>query len=54
MVSKTLGERWWDGNGRVELGTRRQATRRWTVDASRSTVEFEVQRFWGPGRCGAP
>jgi hypothetical protein len=53
MVSKTLGERW-DGNGRVELGTRRQATRRWTVDASRSTVEFEVQRFRGPDAVGRP
>ena len=47
MASKTLGEPWTDANGRVELGTRRQETRPWTVDASRSTVEFEVQTFWG-------
>jgi muconate cycloisomerase len=55
MVSKTLGERWWDGNGRVELGGRRQETRRWTVDAvtvvregSATVVNVGMSKLGGP------
>jgi polyisoprenoid-binding protein YceI len=48
MATKALKERSSDGNGRVrELGKLQEATHRWTVDASRSTVEFEVKTFWG-------